>query len=70
MELSACLQELQDETRLWQDYIRQLYALENAAQGRFYPAQLHEAKQFKMQLEYKQACCRAKINRIKMMEEF
>lgn len=68
-ELTACLAAIDAEETAWQEYIRQLSAGEDPAKGVFFAAELHEARQHKMQLSYLRACCKGKINRLRLGEE-
>lgn len=63
-ELEEGLALLAAETKEWQDYIKALSAHENVANGVFHHEELHAARQYKMQLGYRVACCKAKINRL------
>lgn len=47
-------------------YIKRVSALENPEQGVSYAAQLHEAKQYKLMLDFKIEACRVKINRLNL----
>lgn len=68
-ELEKCLSAVDAEEAEWQEYIKQLSASENPAKGIFFAAELHEGRLHKMQLSYVRACCKAKINRLRIGEQ-
>ncbi|MDR2050771.1 MAG: hypothetical protein LBQ63_03260 [Deltaproteobacteria bacterium] len=64
-ELQARLSSLEEEQKIWQDYITALSNLENPGQGVFHAAELHAARQYKLLLAWKQDSCRVRINQLK-----
>ena len=69
-ELEKRLAELQGEQSAWIQRIRDLSERERPREGVFFAAELHEARQFKMMLEFKMEYCRAKLNRLRLGENF
>lgn len=47
-------------------YIKETSAAENPAQGISYATELHEARQYKLMLDFQLEACRAKANRIRL----
>ncbi|MDL2307020.1 hypothetical protein LJC48_03210 [Desulfovibrio sp. OttesenSCG-928-C06] len=69
-ELAARMNELQAEQDAWIQKIRDLSAQEKPREGIFFAAEIHEARQFKMMLEFKLEYCRAKLNRLRLGPDF
>ena len=69
-ELEARLVELKVEQEGWIRTIRDLSAREKPREGISFAAELHEARQFKMMLEFKLDYCRAKLNRLRLGPDF
>lgn len=66
--LEKRLAELEVEQQDQQQRIRELSAAENPAAGIFFAAEIHEARQYKMMLQFKKDYCRAKLNRLRLEE--
>lgn len=62
--LEVRLDELGEEEKLWNAYIKELSALENPARGVFYATELHEARQYRMVVKYRRDFCLARLKRL------
>lgn len=66
--LTARLAELAEEGKALEARLRVLAAAERPEEGLYFARELHAMRQEKIMLCYKQECCRARLGRLRLVE--